>query len=250
MKKFLLVFLLLGFAFGEWKNNISFDLIFKSVKDGPMELEMHGRADNRFHVPTNEMTNHLSNVSGANFGYFLELDAKAADDLKKKQKMNVDFVASIDGGFVFFDRFKLYALSSYENRDSFDLNMRVYVGAGAKYNYFQNDIVVAGISLIPFFAYEQYNADKKGKIGLTLSFRNKMKFTWVKDKLYFYSIVFYKPSALRWANFVIDMDNWIEVKINDVLGVRVIQRLDINQDKDVDVYSQILRFAVGLNLAF
>lgn len=140
-------------------------------------------------------------------------------------EQHISYSALYDLDFVLSKYFELYVIAVHEYlNDIFHID----AGPGIKLTYFQRpDQADISISMVPFYTWQGEQDLLNGFVwedmehSLRLSFRHRIKLQSKKKGVQFRSVVFYKPNALNWYDFIVSGEHSIAVKINKTLAISI-----------------------------
>jgi hypothetical protein len=180
----------------------------------------------QFKINLNGGLTNTEDSLGITFGGFLSFEGKRIETIlsarfgfkKIEDIKEIKYTFLYDLDFIITRWFELYITVIYELLN--DLN-HLDAGLGGKFTYYQNDYCDFSISLIPFYSLEYESYELVDRF-VRLSFRHRILLTLFQERLFFRSVVFYKPAVLDFkGDYIVDTVHMLTVKVTDIFGLSI-----------------------------
>jgi hypothetical protein len=141
------------------------------------------------------------------------------NELNGERKRGYGAFADVD--YKLLRWLELYASGGHELRERFYYSS---AGLGAKFTYLSLTNVDLSVSAMPQYAWE--TPEGGATVGFVrLSFRHRIKLSFLEDRLRLTSIVFYKPALLTWSDFIVTASHGLSVKVAKPLSLNLTHEL-------------------------
>jgi uncharacterized protein DUF481 len=148
-------------------------------------------------------------------------EGEEEEEEEKDNRIDRDIKTEIDCGYETWDYFKLFLLTSYEYKESYNLDMRFNVGLGSKLVLSDSKFLFLQLSAVPLWNLEVFE-------GMPLNNTMRLSFgyndTWyiVPDFFSFSAKLYYKPLYDNWKAYIVEYEENLTIEIYENLSLSLV----------------------------